>query len=147
MCKCFTVSHVDVLITPSDGFPTQPLLGTNTRLNCSVTLHPQLNPSILTIQHLWSSNGVQRGSGHELTLSDLSPADATTYSCQVMILLADPGQAMMGQISNESNYTLVIKSELCIAQLNSLKLCSMFVYSVSPINSALTWRNQNYPLY
>ena len=118
--QCFTVSHVDVLITPSDGFPTQPLLGNNTRLTCSYTLHPQLNPSILTIQYQWFSNGVQRGSGRELILSDLSPADATTYSCQVMVLPADPGQAIIRQISNESAYTLVINSELCIAQLITL---------------------------
>ena len=113
--QCFTVSHVDVLITPSDGFPTQPLLGTSTRLICSVTLHPQINPSTLTIQYQWSSNGEQRGSGQELALSDLSPDDATTYSCQVMVLPADPMQAMIRQISNDSTYTLVIKSELCIS--------------------------------
>ena len=116
--QCFTVSHVDVLITPSDGLSTQPLLGTSTRLNCSVTLHPQLNPNILTIQYQWSSNGTQKGGGHELVLSDLTPADATIYSCKVMVLPADPGQAMIRQISNESAYTLVINSELCIAQLN-----------------------------
>ena len=137
MCKCFTVSHVDVLITPSDGFPTQPLLGTSTRLTCSVTLHPQLNPSILTIQYQWSSNGVQSRSGHELVLSDLSPADATTYSCQVMVLPADPGQAMIRQISNESAYTLMIKSELCIAQLKTLGY-DQSLSSVSPTSSALT---------
>ena len=109
----FTVSHLDVLITPSDGFAT-PLLSNDTRLNCSVTLHPQLNQSILTIQYQWFSNGEQRGSGRELALSDLSPADATTYSCQVIVLPAYPGQAMIRQISNESAYTLVINSELCI---------------------------------
>ena len=128
---------MDILITPSDGFPTQPLLGNNTRLNCSVTLHPQLNPSILTIQYQWSSNGVQRGSGHELVLSDLSPADATSYSCQVMVLPADPRQAMIRQISNESAYTLVIKSELCIAQLITLYYVQC-LSSASPISSALT---------
>ena len=133
----FTVSHVDVLITPSDGFPTQPLLGNNTKLACSVTLHPQLNPSILTIQYKWYSNGEQRGSGHELVLSDLSPADATTYSCQVMVLPADPGQAMIREISNESAYTLVIKSELCIAQLITLYYVQC-LSSASPISSALT---------
>ena len=134
-----TVSHVDVLITPSDGFPTQPLLGTSTRLTCSVTLHPQLNPSILTIQYQWSSNGVQRGSGRELVLLDLSPADATTYACRVMVLPADPGQVMIRQISNESAYTLVIKSELCVAQLITfIRLSSIFVYSACPINSTLT---------
>ena len=123
----FTVSHVDVLITSSFGFPTQPLLGTSTRLNCSITLHPQLNPSILTIQYQWSSNGVQRGSERELALSDLSPADATTYSCQVKVRPDDPGQALIMQISNESAYTLVINSELHIAHLNSLKLCSIII--------------------
>ena len=133
----FTVSHVDVLITPSDGFPTQPLLGTSTRMTCSVTLHPQLNPSILTIQYQWSSNRGQKGSGHELVLSDLSPADATTYSCQVMVLSADLGQAMIRQISNESAYTLVIKSELCIAQLITLGYVKC-LSSASPISSALT---------
>ena len=115
--QCFTVSHVDVLITPSDGFPTQPLLGTSTKLNCSVILHPQLNPSILTIQYQWFSKEEQRGNGSELVLSDLSPADATTYSCQVVILPADPGQAMIMEITNKSAYTLVINSELCIPQL------------------------------
>ena len=119
--QCFTVSRVDVLITPSDGFPTQPLLGTSTRLNCSVILHPQLNPSILAIQYQWYSNETQKESGRELVLSDLSPADATTYSCQVMVLPADPGQAIIRQINNKSAYTLVINSELCIAQLNIFK--------------------------
>ena len=115
--QILTVSHVDILITLSDGFPTKPLLGTSTRLICSVTLHPQINPSTLTIQYQWSSNGEQRGSGHELALSDLSPDDATTYSCQVVVLPANPGQAMIRQISNDSVYTLMIKSELCTAQL------------------------------
>ena len=89
---------------------------------CSVTLHPQINPSTLTIQYQWSSNGEQRGSGHELTLSNLSPDDATTYSCQVTVLPADPMQAMIRQISNDSAYTLMIKSELYIARLNCHKL-------------------------
>ena len=82
---------------------------------CSVTLHPQLNPSILIIQYQWSSNGEQRGSGHKLALSDLSPDDATTYSCHVMVIPANSEQAMIRQISNNSAYTLVIKSELCIS--------------------------------
>ena len=118
---------MNVLITPSDGFSTQPLLGTNTRLMCSVTLYPQIDPSILTIQYQWSTKGEERGSGHELALSDLSLTDSTTYYCQVMVLSADPGQAMIRQISNDSAYTLIIKSELYTAQLNSCTLCSMFV--------------------
>ena len=97
--------------TPSNGFPSQPLLGTSTRLNCSVTLHPQLSQlTILTVQYQWSSNNVTRGSGQELVLPNLSPADATTYSCQVTVSSANPGD-LIRQISNQSSYGLIIRSK------------------------------------
>lgn len=103
-----TVSHIDVHI---DGLPTQPLLGTSTKLSCSVTLHPQLkNHSILTIQYLWSSNGSQRGNGQELVLPDLSPADATMYSCNVMVS-SNVSVLLIKQINVASTYNLTTRSK------------------------------------
>ena len=105
-----TVSHIDVHTGPSNGFPSQPLLDTSTRLNCSVTLHPQLSQlTILTIQYQWSSNGVTRGSEQELVLPNLSPADATTYSCTVKVSSANPGEYLIRRISNQSMYDLRAK--------------------------------------
>ena len=105
-----TVSHIDVHTGPSNGFPSQPLLDTSTRLNCSVTLHPQLSQlTILTIQYQWSSNGVTRGSEQELVLLNLSPSNATTYSCTVTVSSANPGEHLIRQISNQSMYDLRAK--------------------------------------
>ena len=104
-------SSVDVHTGPSDGVSIPPVLGNNISLSCSVTLHPQLNPSILNIHYQWSSNGLPRGSGQELVLHNLFPADATSYSCQVTVSATDPG-LLLRQISNVSSYVLMIKSEL-----------------------------------
>ena len=116
----YTVSYIDVHTGPSNGFPSQPLLGTSTRLSCSVTLHPQLSQlTILAIQYQWSSNGVTIGSGQELVLPNLSVADATTYSCQVTVTSANPGLDLIRQISNQSSYDLMIRSELKLSTHNT----------------------------
>ena len=105
-----TVFHIDVHTGVSDGLPTLPLLGTSTNLNCSVALHPQINSSILNITYLWSSNGLIKY-GQKLHLPNLSPADATTYSCNVAISSAI-SVLLIKQISNQSSFDLVTKSEL-----------------------------------
>ena len=106
----YTVSHISVHIGVSDGFPTQPLLGATTRLNCFVTPYPQISHTFLTMQYQWYTNGTLRGSGQELVLPNLSPADATTYSCVVTISSSNP-TLLIRQISNQSTYELTLKSE------------------------------------
>ena len=106
----YTVSYISVRIGVSDGFQTQPLLGASTRLNCSVTPYPQLNHTFLTIQYQWYTNSTLRGSGQELVLPNLSPADAKTYSCIVTVSPSNP-TLLIRQIRNQSTYELTIKSE------------------------------------
>ena len=106
----YTVSHINVHIGVSDGFPTQPLLGATTRLNCSVTPNPQISHTFLTIQYQWYTNSTLRESVQELVLTNLSAADATTYSCVVTISSSNP-TLLIRQISNQSTYELTIKSE------------------------------------
>ena len=96
----FVVSYIDVHIGVSGG--VQPLLGASATLNCAVTVYPQLNQNILPIQYQWYVNSTLRGSVQELVLSDLSPADATTYSCNVTIRLVS------SIIHNQSTYDLMI---------------------------------------
>ena len=105
----YTVAY-GVHIGVSDMFPTQPLLGASTRLNCSVTPNPQLNHTFLTIQYQWYTNSTLIGSGQELVLPNLSPADATRYSCIVTISSSNP-TLLIRQISNQSTYELAIKSK------------------------------------
>ena len=45
-------------------------------------------------------------------LPNLSPADATTYSCTVTVSSANPGEHLIRQISNQSMYDLRAKSVL-----------------------------------
>ena len=59
-----------------------------------------------------------RGTGQELVLPNLSPADATTYSCQVTVSSANPGD-LIRQISNQSSYDLMIRSELKLSTHNT----------------------------
>ena len=113
MHNCHYTVAYSVHIGVSNGFPTQPLLGNSTRLNCSVTPNPQLNHTFLTIQYQWYANSTLRGSVQELVLPNLSPADATTYSCIVTISSSSP-TLLIKQINNQSTYELTIKSEQCI---------------------------------
>ena len=111
-----TASYISVHTNISYGFPSQPLLGTSTTLNCSVTLHPpSLNISVLTIQYQWSSNGTARGNESELMLPSLSPADATTYNCNVTVASSIQGYV----ISNLSTYILRARRELSLAYILS----------------------------
>ena len=136
MCLYFisfvhTVSYLSVHIGVSNGFPTQPLLGNSTRLNCSVTPYPQLNYTFLTIQYQWYTNRTLRGSGQELMLTNLSPADATTYSCVVTIYSSSP-TLLIRQISNQSTYELTTKSghnSLCYNFKLICMQCFFFHYS------------------
>ena len=104
------VSNIIVQVGVADGFPTQPLLGSTTTLNCSLAFHPQvIKSSFLTINYLWSSNGVPRGSGQNLVLPNLSIDDAMNYSCQVMVSSAD-SRFLIREITDESTaYNLMIK--------------------------------------
>ena len=104
-----TVAY-SVRIGVSNGFPKQPLLGNSTKLNCSVTPYHQLNHTFFTIQYQWYTNSTLIGSGQELVLLNLSPADATTYSCIVAISSSSP-TLLIRQITNQSTYELTTKSE------------------------------------
>ena len=90
------------------GSSSPPQLGSSTKLNCSVTFYPSslINISNFTIQYQWSSNGTTRGNKSELLLPNLSPADVSTYYCNVTVTIQG------NVISNESTYVLRAKREL-----------------------------------
>ena len=125
------VSYLSVHIGVSNGFPTQPILGASAGLNCSVTPYPQLDHTFLTIQYQWYTNSTLVGSGQELVLPNLSPADATTYSCAVTISSSNP-TLLIRQISNQSTYELTTKSghnSLCYNFKLICMQCFFFYYS------------------
>ena len=54
-----------------------------------------------------------RGSEQELVLPNLSPADATTYSCTVTVSSANQ-ENLIGAISNQSSFDLIARGKLYV---------------------------------
>ena len=75
-------------------------------------------------------------------LPNLSPADATTYSCTVTVSSANPGEHLIRQISNQSMYDLRPKGVLyrqCQFSILYFLTASLVVVHLSPGGSRMVY--------
>ena len=80
-------------------------------------------------------------------LHNLSPADATTYSCTVTVSSANPGEHLIRQISNQSMYDLRAKGVLyrqCQFPILYFLTASLVVVHLSPGGSRVVYYSGEY---